>query len=196
MWRRFWWQRNLQPHRREGLDWVWSWATGLTTKLWTGGLTALTFGAAWSFRDGGSFHLNGDYLVHHDLTQEARKAVSGAYIAGTPMVYYGVGARLRDEAEDKIGVRLPLGFNSHSRPVYGNHRPALVVAAVRANAVRLLGQVALRTLGARRYLQSVIRAPLGAARTGLSFLGKCHGSLPRGHGAGAPRRFGSCGHQS
>ena len=94
-----------------GLGLVLGEPTGLTAKLWTGGLTALTFGAAWSFRDGGSFHMNGDYLVHHDLTQEARKAVPGAYIAGTPMVYYGVGARLRDEAEDKIGVRLPLGFN-------------------------------------------------------------------------------------
>ncbi|HJY63722.1 MAG TPA: hypothetical protein VJ455_06160 [Ignavibacteria bacterium] len=78
--------------------------TGLSAKGWLSGTSAIDAGLAWSFIDGGSFHIHADYLWHNfDLI--------------TPRVpfYIGVGGRLKAKnnkkiTDDRIGVRVPVGL--------------------------------------------------------------------------------------
>ena len=85
--------------------------TGVSLKLWMSERTALVGGAAWSFRHDGSLHLHGDYLVHHDLSDEVKNRTDGNRLPGVLRAYYGVGGRLQSRpADDIVSVRFPLGL--------------------------------------------------------------------------------------
>jgi hypothetical protein len=77
--------------------------TGLSAKLWTTGNTAFDLGIAWSFGDGGHFHLHGDYLIHNFDFFDVD--------TGSLPIYVGIGGRVRIEDEDsRVGLRVALGL--------------------------------------------------------------------------------------
>lgn len=84
--------------------------TGLSAKYWMSQETALDFGAAWSFKGDGQFHLHVDYLFHKF---DIFKVESGSL-----PLYFGIGGRLRfdeddgpgDEDGSRLGLRLVLGL--------------------------------------------------------------------------------------
>jgi hypothetical protein len=77
--------------------------TGVSLKKWTGSSTAIDGAAAWSFTGGGSFHLHIDYLVHNSSLFEVKR--------GRLLLYYGLGGRLKTEADVRVGFRIPVGLN-------------------------------------------------------------------------------------
>lgn len=78
--------------------------SGLSGKFWLGSSTALSMATAWSTRDDGRFHLQGDFLWHDFSLFEVER--------GSLPVYYGVGGRVRfAERDDVVGVRFPLGLS-------------------------------------------------------------------------------------
>jgi len=89
--------------------------TGLSAKLWASGNTAFDLGVAWSFGDGGHFHLHGDYLFHNFDFFDVN--------SGSLPVYVGIGGRLRFEDDDdrndllddddddyRVGLRIAIGL--------------------------------------------------------------------------------------
>lgn len=76
--------------------------TGISFKYWTGSTTAIDAALAWSFIDGGAFHIHGDYLFHNMRLISVPE--------GTLPFYYGIGARIKTANETKLGVRVPLGL--------------------------------------------------------------------------------------
>ncbi|MBN1224676.1 MAG: hypothetical protein JXB23_15615 [Candidatus Aminicenantes bacterium] len=76
--------------------------TGVCFKHWTGYNTALVGAAAWAFRREDAFHLHLDYLFHSfRLIKAERHEIP---------FYYGIGFRFKDERNDRLGVRFPLGI--------------------------------------------------------------------------------------
>jgi len=79
--------------------------TGISAKGWLSHTSAIAGGLAWSFVDGGSVHIHGDYLWHNfDL------------ISPKVPFYIGVGGRIKfknaDEVTDNyIGIRMPVGLD-------------------------------------------------------------------------------------
>jgi hypothetical protein len=89
--------------------------TGVSFKLWLDGRHAVDAGIGWSISENASLHIHGDYLWHHF------GLLSQSQVRGRLPVYYGVGARLKMQAEDGghhgsndddalFGVRFPLGI--------------------------------------------------------------------------------------
>ncbi len=77
--------------------------TGLSAKLWATGNTAFDLGIAWSFGDGGHFHLHGDYLIHNFDFFDVD--------TGSLPIYVGIGGRVRIEDDDsRVGLRVALGL--------------------------------------------------------------------------------------
>lgn len=77
--------------------------TGLSAKLWTTGNTAFDLGVAWSFGDGGNFHLHADYLFHNFDFFDVD--------TGSLPIYVGIGGRVRLEDDDsRVGLRVALGL--------------------------------------------------------------------------------------
>lgn len=79
--------------------------TGINGKMWTSPENAIVGGAAWSFSENGEFALHGDYLWHKFTLLNVEK--------GKLPLYFGVGARMqmRDNADDRFGVRIPVGLD-------------------------------------------------------------------------------------
>lgn len=76
--------------------------TGFSAKYWTTSVTAIDFGAAWSFEGDGQFHFHCDYLFHNF---DAIKVDQGSL-----PLYFGVGGRVRfDENDSRLGLRLVVG---------------------------------------------------------------------------------------
>lgn len=76
--------------------------TGLSAKYWMSEVTALDFGAAWSFQENGNFHLHVDYLYHNYNIFKVEQ--------GSLPLYFGIGGRVRfDENDTRLGLRLVLG---------------------------------------------------------------------------------------
>lgn len=86
--------------------------TGLTFKQWMQHSRAVDFAAAWSFADETAVHMHMDYLYH----------VPGPPEIDIPglLFHFGVGGRIKlveddddkdDEADNRLGVRLPLGLD-------------------------------------------------------------------------------------
>lgn len=73
-------------------------------KLWTGGSTAVQGAVAWSFTEHTNLHLHADYIWHRWNVIKVEK--------GSLPLYFGVGGRLRlrDEVDDTLGVRFPVGL--------------------------------------------------------------------------------------
>ena len=76
--------------------------TGISFKYWTGSTTAIDAALAWSFIDGGAFHIHGDYLFHNMRLISVPE--------GLLPFYYGIGARIKTANDTKLGVRVPLGL--------------------------------------------------------------------------------------
>ena len=76
--------------------------TGVSFKYWTGSTTAIDAALAWSFIDGGAFHIHGDYLFHNMRLISVPE--------GLLPFYYGIGARIKTANNTKLGVRVPLGL--------------------------------------------------------------------------------------
>lgn len=76
--------------------------TGLSGKLWMSEHTAVDAAIAWSFGDKDALHLHADYLVHNMRLIQVD--------VGTLALYFGVGARLKFDDDDSLGVRIPIGL--------------------------------------------------------------------------------------
>jgi hypothetical protein len=113
-------------HGNFGIGVIFGEPTGLTAKYWTTENTGFDLGAAWSWSGNGHFHIYGDYLFHNFGIFDVSK--------GTLPVYIGLGARMlfRDDQDDKIGVRLPIGleyyFADWPIAVFGEVVPILDLA--------------------------------------------------------------------
>ncbi len=77
--------------------------TGISFKHWTSYKTAFDAGAAWSLESNDAISLHGDYLWHTYFDVDK----------GSLAFYYGIGARALfiENADSRIGARIPLGFN-------------------------------------------------------------------------------------
>ncbi len=104
--------------------------TGLSMKIWTSDEHAIDLAAAWSFSDNDSFQLHGDYLVHRYNVFKDEK------IKGKLPLYYGIGARLKLEDDDRgrddddtFGIRVPIGitylFDQEPIDVFAEIAPVL-----------------------------------------------------------------------
>ena len=91
-------------HGNVGIGVILGEPTGLSAKLWTSANTAFDLGLAWSFSGNGNFHIHGDYLFHRFGVFNVSK--------GALPLYFGVGVRMlfRDDADDNIGIRFPIGI--------------------------------------------------------------------------------------
>ncbi len=80
--------------------------TGLNVKYWLDDIQAIGGGAGWSFSGHDSFQLHADYLVHRfDIIRPEERA-------GRVPLYYGIGARIKDNGDDTaLGARVPLGIS-------------------------------------------------------------------------------------
>jgi hypothetical protein len=76
--------------------------TGISFKYWTGSTTAIDAALAWSFVDGGAFHIHGDYIFHNMRLITVPE--------GMLPFYYGIGARIKTADDTRLGVRVPLGL--------------------------------------------------------------------------------------
>lgn len=87
--------------------------TGFNLKYWLDGSHAVDGGIAWSMTENESLHLHSDYLFHKfDALHPPELERAATY-------YYGIGARIkfkdsdgngRNEDDDLVGIRVPLGF--------------------------------------------------------------------------------------
>lgn len=77
--------------------------TGVSFKSWTSSRTAFDVGAAWSLENTDAISIHSDYLWHNYLDVNQ----------GNFAFYYGIGARALfiENADSRIGARVPLGFN-------------------------------------------------------------------------------------
>jgi hypothetical protein len=81
--------------------------TGISGKLFLSNTNALQFAAAWSFSGDTEFHLQGDYLMHFPNVIKVEK--------GKLPLFAGLGGRIRfrDHADNKVGLRIPVGLAYH-----------------------------------------------------------------------------------
>lgn len=79
--------------------------TGLDAKLWLTERSALQSAAAWSFSSNSSFHFHLDYILHRFDVFDLE--------SGRLPLYYGIGGRfrVREDADDDLGLRVPIGIN-------------------------------------------------------------------------------------
>jgi hypothetical protein len=79
--------------------------TGASVKYFFSDQFAIDGGAGWSFHRETDFHVHSDALWHvHDLFDS---------LEGQFSLYFGAGARVRfrENAEDRIGLRIPVGLS-------------------------------------------------------------------------------------
>jgi hypothetical protein len=79
--------------------------TGLTFKNWLSQGSALQGAVAWSTSSNANLHLHLDYIVHRFGVIDVSD--------GSMPIYFGIGARLRlrDNVDDQIGIRVPIGID-------------------------------------------------------------------------------------
>jgi len=79
--------------------------TGISFKGWVSPGSAIDGGLAWSFEGDGNIHIHVDYIVHHFTLIKIEK--------GSLPLYYGIGGRFRfrDDRDDDIGIRIPVGLD-------------------------------------------------------------------------------------
>ncbi|MCE9615151.1 MAG: hypothetical protein K8T26_12810 [Lentisphaerae bacterium] len=103
------------PVQRIGAGLMLGEPTGITVKKWMSDTVALDAGLAWSYEYNSSLQLHGDYLIHRYDWLMPRN------LAGTLPVYFGLGGRIKFEAEGDpdepnddatvVGARFPVGVN-------------------------------------------------------------------------------------
>ena len=77
--------------------------TGLNGKVWTGSHTAVDFAMAWSLDREDQFNVHVDYLLHDYGVFNITR--------GKLPLYYGIGGRLVDASDTRLGLRGVLGLN-------------------------------------------------------------------------------------
>ncbi len=77
--------------------------TGVCFKAWAGARSAVAGAAAWSFGHQDSLHVHLDYLLHSFRTIR----LENGYLP----LYYGIGFRVKNERDVRLGVRIPVGVN-------------------------------------------------------------------------------------
>jgi hypothetical protein len=93
------------PNKGFGLGIIIGEPTGPCFKHWLGNKSAIDGAIAWSFDRHGSLHLHADYLLHVFSAVKVDR--------GWLPFYYGIGGRIKfghDDDDDRLGVRIPLGF--------------------------------------------------------------------------------------
>lgn len=80
--------------------------TGLSVKYWLDDTEAIGGGLGWALSGHDDFQVHADYLVHRfDIVGTEEEA-------GRAPLYYGIGARIKDERHDTaFGIRIPLGIS-------------------------------------------------------------------------------------
>ena len=89
-----------------GLGFIIGEPTGIDLKIFLNRVHALEFALAWSLSDDNELHVQGDYLWHkYDLID----LDNGDQLP----LFFGIGARieLRDEHDDVVGIRFPVGLD-------------------------------------------------------------------------------------
>ena len=76
---------------------------GVSIKKWLGEKIAIDGALAWSFANNGAFHLHADYLVHDFSLIKVKK--------GRLPVYFGIGARIKNDKDLIVSARLPVGIS-------------------------------------------------------------------------------------
>lgn len=76
---------------------------GVSIKKWFGEKIAIDGALAWSFANNGAFHLHADYLVHDFSLIKVKK--------GRLPVYFGIGARIKNDKDFIVSARLPVGIS-------------------------------------------------------------------------------------
>ena len=78
--------------------------TGLDGKLWLSSSTALQSAIAWSTSNNSGLHFTLDYTIHKWGIFDIQK--------GALPLYFGIGGRfrIRDDRDDDLGVRIPVGM--------------------------------------------------------------------------------------
>jgi hypothetical protein len=99
-------KRSSTMHNRGfGLGIIIGEPTGPCFKNWLGNKSAVDGAIAWSFDRNGSLHIHADYLLHIFSAVDVNR--------GWLPFYYGIGGRIKfghDDDDDRLGVRIPLGF--------------------------------------------------------------------------------------
>lgn len=99
----FCWQPAESQEQGFGLGVLLGEPTGVSFKFWTGYDTAINGAAAWSFNHEASLHMHADYVKHN-----FRMIKTGTeYLP----FYYGLGIRIKNEKETRVGIRIPIGIN-------------------------------------------------------------------------------------
>ncbi len=97
---------NRSGAKHVGLGIIIGEPTGIDLKIFLNRVHALEFALAWSLSDENEMHLQGDYLWHkYDLIDLDN--------ADQLPLFFGVGGRvvLRDERDDLVGIRIPVGLD-------------------------------------------------------------------------------------
>ena len=97
---------NRSGSKQVGLGFIIGEPTGIDLKIFLNRVHALEFALAWSLSDENEMHLQGDYLWHkYDLID----LDNGDEFP----LFFGVGGRvvLRDERDDIVGIRFPVGLD-------------------------------------------------------------------------------------
>lgn len=101
---------SAAPARALGIGIIVGDPTGISLSFRTTDRQAFTGAVAWSFRGNTSLHLHGDYIFLRDLSADVKGDLQKGLKAVRPFFHYGIGARFKDEIENKISVRFPLGL--------------------------------------------------------------------------------------
>lgn len=90
---------TLTDGKNFGLGFMLGQPTGLVAKQWIDETSALQYGLAYAFGDGGSLQISTDYLYHLPTLFTLP--------SGKLPFYFGIGYRIR--IEDRAGIRVPVG---------------------------------------------------------------------------------------
>ena len=116
-----------QDTKHAGIGFIVGEPTGLDAKFFLTNEHALEFGLAWSLSDNEHMHLQGDYLWH-------RYGLFTLNNADELPLYFGIGGRvvLREDADDIVGIRFPIGlaymFTNYPFDIFFELVPILDVA--------------------------------------------------------------------
>jgi len=93
---------NAQSERY-GLGMMVGEPTGISGKMWMNGATAFDLGVAWAFSGENALNLQLDYVFHNFSLFNVK--------TGTLGFYFGIGGRVKFDADNTMGLRIPIGLD-------------------------------------------------------------------------------------
>ena len=154
-------QKTALLHRTWGIGIQVGEPTGFGGKWWLGRTSALTAALGWSLRDNTEINLHIDYLLHDfDLIKSTH---------GKTPLYLGIGGRVRFEKEERLGVRIPIGFNyiSPTHPLDLFFELAPVVDLVPDTHIEVVGAFVVKYFFSYIPHTAYMSAPSAATRAAL-----------------------------